>query len=62
MRIEKLNQTNKVEATEDSEADADEVIPTVIYGKLCKNCGANAIIKKDGCDFCTNCGEIGMCG
>lgn len=31
-------------------------------GKLCKECGAYAVIKKDGCDFCTSCGHIGACG
>lgn len=31
-------------------------------GKACSECGVNAVIKKDGCDFCTNCGAIGACG
>jgi len=31
-------------------------------GKECRECGAHAVIKKDGCDFCTNCGTIGSCG
>ncbi len=31
-------------------------------GKQCKECGVNAVIRKDGCDFCTACGEIGSCG
>jgi ribonucleoside-diphosphate reductase alpha chain len=34
----------------------------VTAGKECKECGAHAVIKKDGCDFCTNCGTIGSCG
>lgn len=32
------------------------------HGKECRSCGAKAVIKKDGCDFCTNCGEVGSCG
>lgn len=32
------------------------------HGKPCKHCGAHAVIRKDGCDFCSNCGEIGSCG
>lgn len=32
------------------------------HGKVCKECGAAAVIKKDGCDFCTSCGAIGSCG
>jgi ribonucleoside-diphosphate reductase alpha chain len=33
-----------------------------MHGRKCGNCGANAVIRKDGCDFCTACGEIGACG
>ncbi len=51
--------------------DADNVIPIasrsagameVNPGKRCKECGTYAVIKKDGCDFCTACGAIGTCG
>jgi ribonucleoside-diphosphate reductase alpha chain len=31
-------------------------------GKHCKECGNAAVIKKDGCEFCTACGAIGACG
>lgn len=31
-------------------------------GKLCLECGNTAVIRKDGCDFCTACGAIGSCG
>jgi ribonucleoside-diphosphate reductase alpha chain len=31
-------------------------------GKKCKTCGINAVVKYDGCERCTNCGEIGQCG
>ena len=34
----------------------------VIPGKLCSECGAHAVIRKDGCDFCTACGAVGSCG
>ena len=60
--IDKIDSNGAVEITSNSEEDADKIIPTLIYGKLCTNCGANAVIKKDGCNFCTNCGEIGSCG
>jgi ribonucleoside-diphosphate reductase alpha chain len=33
-----------------------------VHGKLCKECGNTAVIKKDGCEFCTACGAIGACG
>jgi ribonucleoside-diphosphate reductase alpha chain len=31
-------------------------------GKPCPECGNHAVIRKDGCDFCTACGAIGACG
>ncbi|MFC5431617.1 adenosylcobalamin-dependent ribonucleoside-diphosphate reductase [Paraburkholderia denitrificans] len=34
----------------------------VMLGRKCGSCGANAVIRKDGCDFCTACGEVGACG
>ncbi|MBB5467442.1 ribonucleoside-diphosphate reductase alpha chain [Paraburkholderia sp. CI2] len=33
-----------------------------MLGRKCASCGANAVIRKDGCDFCTACGEVGACG
>ncbi len=35
---------------------------SVMQGKKCPECGAHAMIKKDGCEYCTNCGHIGSCG
>jgi ribonucleoside-diphosphate reductase alpha chain len=34
----------------------------VMAGKKCPECGAHAMIKKDGCDLCTQCGHLGTCG
>ncbi len=31
-------------------------------GKKCPECGNKALIRKDGCDFCTDCGYTGACG
>jgi ribonucleoside-diphosphate reductase alpha chain len=33
-----------------------------IKGKVCPSCGAAAMIKRDGCEFCTGCGFTGACG
>ncbi|MCW3481302.1 adenosylcobalamin-dependent ribonucleoside-diphosphate reductase [Neisseriaceae bacterium JH1-16] len=33
-----------------------------IAGKPCPECGHHALIKKDGCEFCTACGHVGACG
>ena len=34
----------------------------LMAGKKCSECGNRAVIKKDGCEFCTACGAIGACG
>jgi ribonucleoside-diphosphate reductase alpha chain len=34
----------------------------VMAGKKCPECGAHAMIRKDGCDYCTSCGHLGACG
>jgi len=43
-------------------ADAALAAPHAMLGRKCGSCGANAVIRRDGCDFCTACGEIGTCG
>lgn len=35
---------------------------SIMAGKLCAECGVKAVIKKDGCEFCSACGAIGACG
>jgi ribonucleoside-diphosphate reductase alpha chain len=32
-----------------------------VKGKVCPGCGAAAMIKRDGCEFCTACGYTGQC-
>jgi ribonucleoside-diphosphate reductase alpha chain len=34
----------------------------VMAGKPCPECGAHAVIRKDGCQHCTSCGYVGSCG
>jgi len=34
----------------------------VMAGRKCPECGAHAMIRKDGCDWCTQCGHTGSCG
>jgi len=31
-------------------------------GRLCGECNVYAVIRRDGCDFCTDCGAQGACG
>ncbi len=52
-----LRQMGILEAPEDG---ANGVRPT--QGKICGECGNSTVIRKDGCDFCTACGAVGVCG
>jgi ribonucleoside-diphosphate reductase alpha chain len=36
--------------------------PPVLAGKKCPECGAHAMIRRDGCEYCTQCGHLGTCG
>jgi ribonucleoside-diphosphate reductase alpha chain len=40
----------------------NEAAKTQISGEQCPECHVHAVIKKDGCKYCTNCGYIGSCG
>jgi ribonucleoside-diphosphate reductase alpha chain len=39
-----------------------KVAVKTMQGKLCGECGNTAVIRKDGCDFCSACGAVGSCG
>ena len=41
---------------------AASLLPPVMAGKKCGECGAHAVIRKDGCEYCTQCGHLGTCG
>ena len=62
--IEKILQRRKIsEFQNDLNSELLEVSSSsVISGKKCPDCGAHAVIKKDGCDYCTSCGFVGSCG
>ncbi|HZO02521.1 MAG TPA: adenosylcobalamin-dependent ribonucleoside-diphosphate reductase [Burkholderiales bacterium] len=34
----------------------------LIAGAKCPDCGNKTLIRKDGCDYCTACGYVGVCG
>ncbi len=44
------------------EMEAPRSLPPAMAGKKCWECGAHAVIRKDGCDYCTQCGALGSCG
>lgn len=59
--------------SQDGDAESDALLPRqdlalesaplpVMAGKKCGECGAHAVIRKDGCDYCTQCGHTGSCG
>jgi ribonucleoside-diphosphate reductase alpha chain len=54
------------EAADDAEDDSlglsTPSANPVMVGKKCGECGAYAVIRKDGCDYCTQCGHVGTCG
>lgn len=49
-------------ANPESSLQAKRSLVSTTPGKECPDCGNHAMIKKDGCDFCTSCGHIGSCG
>ncbi|MDP3228891.1 MAG: adenosylcobalamin-dependent ribonucleoside-diphosphate reductase [Acidovorax sp.] len=46
----------------DEPAPPPLAVPHAMAGKKCSECGAHAVIRKDGCDYCTQCGHLGSCG
>ena len=42
--------------------DQQGALHHLMAGKKCPECGAHALIKKDGCEYCTSCGHLGTCG
>ena len=62
MIIECRNPDIKYHASMKSAAAQHQPVSHVMSGKKCGECGAHAVIKKDGCEFCTQCGYTGSCG
>jgi ribonucleoside-diphosphate reductase alpha chain len=56
-----VNEMGVLEIPED-DRERVTVNYAVLRGKQCGECGNMAVIRKDGCDFCTACGAIGACG
>ncbi|HEX7055192.1 MAG TPA: adenosylcobalamin-dependent ribonucleoside-diphosphate reductase [Burkholderiales bacterium] len=40
----------------------DAAQPRIMPGAPCPECGNSTLIRKDGCDYCTACGYVGVCG
>ena len=46
----------------ESVSDEFQAGTPVMAGKKCPECGAHALIRRDGCEYCTQCGHLGACG
>jgi len=58
-----LNEMGVLEIPEDDRGEQHRPASYgLLHGKRCKECGNSAVIRKDGCEFCTACGAIGACG
>jgi ribonucleoside-diphosphate reductase alpha chain len=43
-------------------ADPQPLPPNPLPGRPCPECGARAVVRRDGCEHCTACGHVGACG
>jgi ribonucleoside-diphosphate reductase alpha chain len=43
-------------------APSDDKHAPVLAGAKCPECANSTLIRKDGCDYCTACGYVGVCG
>lgn len=57
-----VNELGLLKLAGDRAAAGDNVANLKLAGKTCPECHLAAVIKRDGCDFCTACGHIGACG
>ena len=58
-----INPMGMMQITEASnKAKGSNVKNLMISGKVCAECHNAAVIRRDGCDFCTACGHTGACG
>ena len=60
--IARRTQTAPDDSSVGSVETAAQAMNGVMAGKKCPECGAHAMIRKDGCDYCTQCGHLGTCG
>ena len=49
-------------STKEPACENTNVENLVLAGKVCIECSNASVIRRDGCDFCTSCGQIGACG
>ena len=57
-----IAQRQGVSVTEPDHKSTSEPAEHAMGGKKCQECGAHAVIKRDGCEHCSACGWLGSCG
>jgi ribonucleoside-diphosphate reductase alpha chain len=57
-----IAQRNGLARPSDGPSAPAAAVPAPLMGAKCPECGAHAMIRKDGCDYCTQCGHLGSCG
>jgi ribonucleoside-diphosphate reductase alpha chain len=57
-----INELGMIKTAQTQAHANDKVVNLIIAGKTCPECHIAAVVKRDGCDFCTACGNIGACG
>jgi ribonucleoside-diphosphate reductase alpha chain len=57
-----VSSASSVSGIQEEDDLLQEGMTTVMAGKKCPECGAHALIKRDGCEYCTSCGHLGACG
>jgi len=60
--IRSRSSKTEVNSTATAATSTDDLSPAVMAGRKCSECGAHAVIRKDGCEYCTQCGHLGSCG
>ncbi len=61
-RISATTLTATLQSNSKSVSDTQAPDSPLLAGKKCPDCGAHALIRKDGCEYCTQCGYLGSCG
>ena len=57
-----IAQRHGAAATEPDHKSTSGPAEHAMGGKKCQECGAHAVIKRDGCEHCSACGWLGSCG
>ena len=60
--LELLDETGHPQANTQDLPSAPTHVNRLVPGKRCQECGNRSVVRRDGCEFCTACGHLGVCG